>query len=371
MNKLRNHFGSILLVVTVLVAGAGLAIYKVSSIKQAIAASANQPEPVELITTAVAQQRDYRPTATSIGTVLAVRSITLRNELSGTVRQARLIPGEIVDAGTVLVALDVSVEQAELHAAEAQAALAESALQRVQRLAQDRAAPQSELDRAHAERDVALAQIARTKAIIAKKTIRAPFRARVGLSDVHSGQYLNEGTQLTTLQGVEDAANVDFAVAQTVAAGLRKGETVLVYANNDQPLEAKVVAIDALIDATTRNAKVRAKLADPDNVLSPGASVRVVVPAGPAATTVAVPVGALRKGPAGDHVFVILPEKDGKARAQMRTVQSGSVLGDTVLILGGLDAGEQVAASGSFKLRDGVLVAEATETAVAAPTVSN
>lgn len=371
MNNMRNYFGSILLVLTVLVAGAGLAVYKISSIKQAVAASADQPEPIELITTAVAQQREYRPTATAIGTVLAVRSITLRNELSGTVRQTRLNPGEVVDAGTVLVALDVSVEQAEAHAAEAQAALAESALQRVQRLAQERAAPQSELDRANAERDVAVAQIARTKAIIAKKTIRAPFRARVGLSDVHPGQYLNEGTQLTTLQGVEEAANIDFAVAQTVAAGLHKGETVLVYANSDSPMEARVVAIDALIDATTRNAKVRARLADPGNVLAPGASVRVVVPAGPSASTVAVPVSALRKGPGGDHVFVILPEKDGKSRAQLRAVQSGSVLGDTVLILGGVEAGEQVAASGSFKLRDGVLVAAATETAAAAPAGSN
>ena len=80
------------------------------------------------------------------------------------------------------------------------------------------------MDRARAERDVALAQIARTKAIIARKTIRAPFRARVGIADVHPGQYLNEGTQLTTLQGVDDAAHVDFTVAQQVAAGLREGE---------------------------------------------------------------------------------------------------------------------------------------------------
>jgi membrane fusion protein (multidrug efflux system) len=76
-------------------------------------------------------------------------------------------------------------------------------------------------------------------------------------------------------------------------------------------------------------------------------------------------VSALRKGPAGDHVFVILPEKDGKARAQLRPVVSGTVLGDTVLIYSGLSAGDQVAASGSFKLRDGVAVASAETTAAA------
>src|SRR2546430_13395635 len=75
-----------------------------------------------------------------------------------------------------------------------------------------------------AGRDVALAQLARTRAVIEKKTIRAPFRARVGISDVHPGQYLNEGTELTTLQGVDAAANVDFTVAQAVAAELHAGD---------------------------------------------------------------------------------------------------------------------------------------------------
>src|SRR5207237_989427 len=115
--------------------------------------------------------RQYRPTTTSVGTVLALNSITLRNELSGTVRQVMLAPGRVVDSGTVLVALDVSVEEAELQAEQAQADLAATSLAR--QLCQ---------------RDVALAQLARTRAVIAKKTIRAPFRARVGISDVHPGQ---------------------------------------------------------------------------------------------------------------------------------------------------------------------------------------
>jgi membrane fusion protein (multidrug efflux system) len=131
-----------------------------------------------------------------------MQSITLRNELPGTVRQVALEPGQIVEAGTVLVALDVAVEEAELRAQQAQAALAETVLARTRRLRADRVAPEADYDRAVAERDVALAQIERTRAVIERKTIRAPFRARVGIADVHPGQYLTEGTQLTTLQSV-------------------------------------------------------------------------------------------------------------------------------------------------------------------------
>ena len=354
-----------LLIGAIMATGLALAGWKQSSIQAAEAAAASQPEPVEMISTAVAASREYRQTITSIGTVLALRSVELRNELPGTVRLVNLTPGQIVEPGTVLVALDVSVEQAELKAQEAQAALAETVLGRVQRLFDERAEAQTALDRARAERDVALAQIARTKAIIARKTIRAPFRARVGISDIHPGQYLQDGTVITTLQSVDDAAHVDFAVAQQVASGLRRGETVAVHASgNATPIPARIVAVDARVDPTTRNAMVRARFAASAQAPSPGASVRVVVPVGPASEAVVIPVNALRKGPAGDHVFVIAPDKNAQQRASVRPVQSGTVLGDEVLILSGLRPGEVVASSGSFKLRESALVAIASDSAV-------
>jgi membrane fusion protein (multidrug efflux system) len=87
--------------------------------------------------------------------------------------------------------------------------------------------------------------------------------------------------------------------------------------------------------------------------------VRVRVPVGSQRKAVAVPVSALRKGPQGDHVFVVGPDKDGKTRAHVRRVESGPVLGDEVVFLAGLSAGEPVAATGSFKLRDATLIAVA------------
>ena len=173
----------------------------------------------------------------------------------------------------------------------------------------------------------------------------------MGLADVHIGQYLSEGSFLTTLQSVEDAAHVDFAVSQDVAAGLLPGTVVDILPGRT----AKVLAVDAKVDPTTRNAKVRARIEGAAS--APGTSLRVRVPVGPAVSAVAVPANALRKGPEGDHVFVLRPGPDGKLRAYARRVRSGALLGDEVLIQSGLQAGERVAASGSFKLREGVLVA--------------
>jgi membrane fusion protein (multidrug efflux system) len=354
----RGWVGASLLLVVVLGTGAGLATWKIASLEAAAAESANQPEPMESVTAAVASPLEHRRATTSIGTVVALRSITLRNELAGTVDHVALVPGRIVEAGTVLVALDVSVEQAELAALEAEAALAETVLSRMQLASRTRAVSDTEVDRARAERDVAHARIARTKAIIERKTIQAPFRARVGLADVHAGQYLEEGTLLTTLQGVDDAAHVDFAVEQGVAAGLRKGQTVEVFSSGaSTPTPARIVAIDARVDPRTRNATVRAMIPSQDGEPAPGASVRVRVGVGERLEAFAIPVSALRKGPAGDHVFVLEPDENGGTRAHQRMVVSGPVLGDEVLIEDGLSAGEKVAVSGSFKLFEGVLVA--------------
>jgi membrane fusion protein, multidrug efflux system len=356
MNR-RRIFAPLALIGVVIGTGTALAAWKQSSIADSDAAAANQPEPMESIAIAVAQPREHRRTTTSIGTVVALRSITVRNELAGTVRQVSLVPGSIVPAGTVLVGLDVSVEEAELRALEAQAELTRTQYARMQRMTEQRAASEMELDTARAERDVALAQIARTKAIIERKTIRAPFRARVGIADVHPGQYLNEGTLLTTLQGVDDAAYVDFTVAQQVAGALREGSTVSVIAANDtQPIRANIVAIDARVDPATRNAMIRAKVQDARLTPAPGASVRVQVPVGQTVNAVAVPASALRKGPAGDHVFVVAADKDGKSRVHLRQVQVDGLTGDEVVIAQGLVAGEKVAASGSFKLREAALV---------------
>lgn len=353
-----QRIASILLVGTVVVIAGSLATWKTFSIRRAEAAAQQQPEPMEAVQVAVVRERPYHSSTTAIGTVIALRSITLRNEIPGTVREVHLTPGEIVEAGAVLVALDVSVEEADLRAQEAQAKLAEITFHRMQTMNQSHAASDIEVDNARAARDVALAQVARTKAVIARKIIRAPFRVRVGIADLHPGQYLNEGTQITTLQGVDPAVYVDFTVAQQVATVLRKSNTVEVSLGDGfAAIPATVVATDARVDPTTRNAMVRARVEGAADTFSPGSSVRVTVPVGPTSLAAIVPVSALRKGPEGDHLFVLETDQQGKLRARMRRVTAGAVLGDEVVIEKGVSAGEQVAASGSFKLHDLGLVA--------------
>lgn len=340
--------------------GFGLAAWKKSNLAEAAAEAAMMPEPMEAVIVRQAREVEHRRTTNAVGTVLALRSVTLRNELPGVVKRVELTPGKIVEEGAELVVLDTTVEEAELKAQEAQASLADATLKRLTALDTSNATSKQDLDEATAARDVALAQMERTKAMIARKMIRAPFRARIGLSDLHPGQYLIEGVELTTLQGVDEAAHVDFTVTQAVALGLKEGDKVeVIGADKEAAVIATIIALDSRIDRATRNANIRAKVDDARKLPPPGASVQVRVPVGTARQVVAVPVSALRRGPEGDHVFVIAADPQGKPRASMRLVKSGAVMGDEVLVESGLKAGEPVAASGSFKLREGALVADA------------
>lgn len=356
--RFRRLLGSLALFATVLGIGLGLASWKRGALADSAAAAASQPEPVEVVEATRVDRRNYQRSTTAIGTVLALRSVTLRNEVAGTVREVHLETGAVVEEGALLVGLDVAVEEAELAAARAQLALAETLLGRIDRASRSQGASASDVDRARAERDVAAANVLRIEALIDRKLVRAPFRARIGLSDVHEGQYLDVGTALTTLQGVDEAVHVDFMVPQDAAQALAVGDSVdVVESATSTTFAARITGIDARVDERTRNALLRARVESAERLPAPGGSVRVRVPIGHALEVPVVPVSALRKGPSGEHVFVIAEDDAGVPRARLRRVDSGAVLGDEVVVLEGLEHGELVASAGSFKLFDGMRVA--------------
>ena len=87
--------GAAVLLAAVIGGGGALAAWKGSALERSAHASDGMPEPSEAVTMAVAEPREHQPTTSAVGTVLALRSVTLRNELAGTVRQVRLTPASV------------------------------------------------------------------------------------------------------------------------------------------------------------------------------------------------------------------------------------------------------------------------------------
>jgi membrane fusion protein (multidrug efflux system) len=299
----------------------------------------------------------WSATTNAIGTVVALRMLELRNETAGTVATVGFSSGDIVEPGQVLVAFDARAEEAALAAIQAEVRLAELTLGRRAKLRKSAAFNEQDFDRARLELETFKARATALAVAVDKKKIEAPFRARIGITSLQPGTYLDVGTLIATLQGVDNDAYIDFALPQDSAALVRAGSKVSVRSKAivDGVAVAVVEAESEGVDPIRRTVGFRARVTGLGERLRPGMFVDVSVVTSEPVAAVFVPLTAVRRSAHGEHVFV-LDEVDGKLRARYRVVRTGPTQGTEIAIDDGLQAGERVATDGSFKLNDGTLV---------------
>jgi membrane fusion protein (multidrug efflux system) len=338
-----------------------LGAVKVLQIQAAIAQASSFQPPPEAVTTILARSEQWPTTLAAIGTVRAVRGVTLSADLPGVVEQVAFDSGRPVRAGEVLVRLDARQERAQLAAADAQRELARINLERVRGLVGQGIVAQAELDRASAEHKQAEARVGEIRATIERKQIRAPFAGVLGIRQVDLGQYLNAGDPIVPLQAL-DPIYVNFSVPQQQVAELRVGREVRVSGAglDADGMAGRISAVDSVVDAATRNVQVQATLANPKGELRPGMFVETQVVTGEGAPVVVLPASAISYAPYGDSVFVVSEAQGpgagtGKAVTQ-QFVKLGGARGDQVAVLSGIAAGAEVVSSGAFKLRNGAAV---------------
>jgi membrane fusion protein (multidrug efflux system) len=324
---------------------------------------ASNSAPPATVTTTKAVADDWQPQIHAIGSLRAVRGVDVTSEIAGLVRQVNVKSGQDVKAGTVLVQLNADSDIATLNALQASADLAETVLKRDQAQLAVEAIAQAQVDSDLADLKNKRAQVASQQATIEKKTIRAPFSGRLGITLVNPGQYLNPGDKIVTLQTI-DPIFVDFFVPQQDVSAIALGQTVNVRTDAFPGVEfpAKVSAIDPKVDTTTRNVQVEALVSNSKGQLLPGMFARADVDSGDKHHYVTLPQTAITYNPYGATVFVgkdsgIKDEKGNvKLAAQQIFVTTGPTRGDQVAILKGIEAGDEVVTSGQLKLKNGTVL---------------
>ena len=339
----------------------GLGAVKVLQIQAAIAQASSFQPPPEAVTTILARSEQWPTTLTAVGTVRAVRGVTLSADLPGVVEAVAFDSGRPVREGEVLVRLDARQERAQLAAAEAQRELARLNLERVRGLVGQGIVAAAELDRVSAEHKQAEARVGEIRATIERKLIRAPFSGVLGIRQVDLGQYLKAGDPIVPLQAL-DPIYVNFSVPQQQLAEVRVGRELRVSAAGlgGKEIAGRISAVDSVVDAATRNVQVQATLANPKGELHPGMFVEVLVVTGDGAPALVLPASAISYAPYGDSVFVVSAAKGpggeaGKVVTQ-QFVKLGGTRGDQVAVHSGIEAGAEVVSSGAFKLRSGAAV---------------
>lgn len=338
------------------VAGALVGI-KALQIKKMIAQGESVVMPPAVISTANATSASWETVLRAVGSVTPVQGVTLTAETPGKVVRIDFDSGDRVEAGEVLVQLDVSQETAQLRALEASENLARISLKRIETLLAQHSTAKSEYDVALAEHRQILAQMDALRAVIAKKTIRAPFAGTLGLRHVNLGQNLGDADTVATLQRL-DSVYVEFVLPQQQVGQVRTGYTVRVTSDAlpGQTLEGRLVAMEPLADSATRTVRMQAVFDNPAEILRPGMFVNagVVLPARQDVTL--VPATAVLFAAYSDSVFVVeQAEGNGTQGLVLRQqfVTLGERRGDFVTVTRGVAPGQTVVSTGVFKYRNG------------------
>ncbi|MGH6818000.1 MAG: efflux RND transporter periplasmic adaptor subunit [Methylovirgula sp.] len=303
---------------------------------------------------------------TGIGDVEAVHQVNVTTDVSGRVVKIMFKPGTHVKAGDPLVQLYDDPDLGDLASFEAQATAAKLALDRAKALATREYGPQATVDQNQSVYDQALAGIAKTKAIISQKLIRAPFDGELGIRHVNLGQFLSTGGQIVTLTDLSQVY-VNFTATEKDSSLFAVGQTVRVAvdAYPGRTFVGKITTVEPQISTDTRNIQVQATIDNHDHALKPGmfATTTVVLPPLPPVLT--VPETAADYTLYGDSVFLIKKEKgeNGKTKliAQRTFVKTGERINGRVVINGAVKPGDQVVAVGQLKLQDGAEVAISSE----------
>ncbi|HEY8650698.1 MAG TPA: biotin/lipoyl-binding protein, partial [Chthoniobacterales bacterium] len=137
--------------------------------------SAKPPMPLETVTSTQVKEEDWAPLLSAVGSISPVQGAIVSTELPGTVAQIGFESGAMVKKGDLLVHLDTSAEDAQLHSADADTELARADLERARGLTARKVISKAELDAAESKFKQKSAMTENMRAMIAKKTITAPF----------------------------------------------------------------------------------------------------------------------------------------------------------------------------------------------------
>jgi membrane fusion protein, multidrug efflux system len=313
--------------------------------------------PAQTVTAASAQYSDWQPEVGAVGSLRAVRGVDVTTEVTGLVRSLHFKSGDEAKSGEVLVELNSDTEVAQQHALEAAADLSATVYERDKVQFEAEAISKAQLDADAADLKNKRAQAAAQAAVVAKKTLRAPFAGRLGITTVNPGQWLNTGDQVVTLQAV-DPIYVDFKLPQQRLALLATGQTVNLTTDAYPGVKfvGTINAIDPRVDSSTRNFQAEATVANPDQKLLPGMFGRVSVIAGEVQRYLTLPQTAVTYNPYGATVFLAQKKPGATSNdliAQQSFVTLGPTRGDQVAIVRGIAQGDLVVTSGQLKLING------------------
>ncbi|MGR3782046.1 MAG: efflux RND transporter periplasmic adaptor subunit [Albimonas sp.] len=367
-----------------------LALLAVAVLAPAAEAQTQAPP---VVTVARPVVRDIIEDDEFIGRFEAAEAVEVRARVSGYLEQVHFEDGQIVAAGDPLFTVDqrlfrtyLAQAEARVEAAEAAYAFADDQLSRAQSLVRNGNISQASVDERMERRIAAMGELEHARQAVeqaridlAFSRVTAPISGRIDRRRVTPGNLVRENETVLTTIVATDPIHFYFDIderyflayardARARGASLQEGGGGLEVAVtlSDRSIEPQPGVLDFSenrIDPRTGTMRMRAVLANPDGVLTPGLFGRVNVPGSLPHPGVLIPDAAVVADQ--DRRMVMTVQEDGTVAP--RLVRPGPRIDGYRVIREGLDGSETIVVEGLLRARPGMKV---TPEAVTLPPVA-
>lgn len=324
--------------------------------------------PVQLAQVAA---KDFPIWIEGLGTVAAMQQVVVRPQVDGRLDKVMFTEGQVVKAGEVIAQIDPRPFMVMLHTAQgalardrAQLAIAKKNYERYQGLQAQKLVAQQQVDEYAGQVGqfegavkIDLAAVEQAQLQLDYAQVKSPLTGTTGVRLVDAGNLVKASDTggLVVITAIDPAA-VFFTIPQDklsgVAAAIAKGEVPVEVWNRDGSAMlglGKVAVLDNQVNQATATLRLKALVSNPDRKLWPNAFVKARMLVETKANALVIPAVAIQRGPQGAYVYTVGDDKT----AQLRTIEVGTIVGDSATVSRGLTAGERVVVEGASQLRPG------------------
>jgi membrane fusion protein, multidrug efflux system len=338
------------------------------------AAEAQQAAPPPAVLVQPAELRSMTKQAEFVGRAEALEKVDLRARVQGFIGGRLFKDGDTVKESQVVFTIEkqpfeaaVDQRKAQLAAAQATLANADQQLQRTAELARKGNAPVAQLDQRTAEQGQAKAAVMEAEANLrdaqiqlSYTDIKTPIAGRIGRAAVSPGNLVGPDTGVLATVVQDNPMQVLFSVTQREMLEARDSEVtgkvrarVRLADGSLYSEQGRIDFLDVQVNPRTDGQTVRAMFPNPDDILTSGQTVRVIIEEKGGDKVVVIPQSAIAIDQTGPYAFVV----DQDDKVEQRRLKLGAGREGLAVVEEGVKPGERVVVQGQQRIRAGMTVA--------------
>ena len=321
----------------------------------------------QAVETVAVQRMDIKSTVEATGTIRPVDSVEVSSKITARINSVLVKENDVVTAGQVVATLDGKDYEAKRDQAQYRVTNTRAKYNRMSYLESIGAKSKSDLEDAEYNYDTAQSTLEEANSDASETIITAPISGVVVGEPKTAGTMAVQGSDNpTVIMRIADLSKkqIKAKVDETDIGNIRIGQEAMftVDAFTDKKFTARVSKIsqtdvtnswDTSSSASSSSSGtsviyyyVTLDVDDPENLLLPAMTARVVINTADRNDALVIPLSTLKTDAAGSYVLVL--QEDGTQ--ETRYVETGIYSDEYVEILGGLSEGERVVSTYTAKI---------------------